>query len=71
MAKTWSKSKAIDDLINIKNAAIESLTDCTVSIDQKAATAALNSIKELNSICGYNKAEAESKMDRVVIKDDI
>lgn len=66
MAKGWTKTKAIEDLMNIKENAISELQN-----DQKAATVALNSIKELNSICGINKSDDEAKSDKVVIKDDI
>ena len=66
MEKTWSKTKAINDLVNIKENAIKEIPN-----DQKAATVALNSIKELNSICGIGKSDGEVKSDKVVIKDDI
>ncbi len=66
MKKTWSKTKAIEDLVNIKETAIKEIPN-----DQKAATVALNSIKELNSICGISKSDPEVKADKVVIKDDI
>lgn len=66
MTKSWSKTKAINDLVNIKDNAIKEIPN-----DQKAATVALNSIKELNSICGIGKSDSEVKSDKVVIKDDI
>lgn len=66
MAKIWSKTRAIEDLVNIKDNAIKEIPN-----DQKAATVALNSIKELNSICGINKSDGDAKSDKVVIKDDI
>ena len=66
MGKVWSKTKAINDLVSIKDNAIKEIPN-----DQKAATVALNSIKELNSICGIGKSDVETKSDKVVIKDDI
>lgn len=66
MAKTWTKNKAISDLLLIKENAMKSIDE-----DQKAASTVLTSIKELNALCGLNKPEKESKAEKVVIKDDI
>ena len=67
MAKAkWTKGRAIGDLVRVKNKAMKSIAD-----DQKAASTVLTSIKELNSLCGFNKQEKEQTAEKVVIKDDI
>lgn len=76
----WTREQAINDLVAIKNKCVEVMTYTKVDettgeeieiIDTKTATTAINAIKELNNMNGYNESNMNMEINKVVITDDI
>ena len=76
----WTRERSINTLVNImqKCEGVMSTTKTDNAtgeeieiVDSKAASVAINAIKELNNMNGYNVENINMKIDKVVIGDDL
>ena len=68
----WTREQAINDLVEIKNTCLQALSRESVNeetgesiklVNSKMATGAINAIKELNNMNGFNEQKIDVKSD--------
>lgn len=76
----WTREQAINDLVSIKNECVSAMLGKEVNegtgeentfVNSKVAGVAINAIKELNIMNGYNENNVNMKIDKVVVSDDL